>query len=548
MKMKPCLALFLLCTIPVCAADDYAATKGSDAASGAEVSAGPRTIDVKDLGAKGDCRRVTDGAMTKGSTGLTSATARFTPADVGKPIYVLEAGAQKFPGLGTVLGAPLSSRIVAVTDARTVTLADAAQQDVSGVSVTWGTDDSQAIQSAIDSLNQTGGTVFFPPGTYRVTYRGGAGLNVNGSNIRLHGTGPASAILNSSVIFHAKAKDGVACTEQMGVPALYVGRGGLAVENVEVDHLWLGDNGQKYSFANWGPEGPGVFGTKGTVNHFSFHDLTIETKHLCGLNTDSQTVGFSISNVTVLCSANHGFYLAGTASDGDVSNNRILGTTAPMRMGIAIKKKSNIRVTHNEVANVDFQGISLVGDDPSYISRNVLIADNWIHDLRAWHTDAITVFNAANVTIRGNRITDTRWIGINLRTWRYTVAQVAVKDNFLTRVGSRDSRDPCFAINVLHYPPPKQPANVPWPGSVSDIAIENNVISDSPRGISFVSVGGTNVIRGNRVENRERRESSVGYNIDPLPSSTTVFSNNVGVNCARYIVSPKITSAGNSLK
>ena len=37
------------------------------------------------------------------------------------------------------------------------------------------------------------------------------------------------------------------------------------------------------------------------------------------------------------------------------------------------------------------------------------------------------------------------------------------------------------------------PAGAPWPGSVSDISIENNVVTDSPRGISFVKVGGANV-------------------------------------------------------
>ena len=51
------------------------------------------------------------------------------------------------------------------------------------------------------------------------------------------------------------------------------------------------------------------------------------------------------------------------------------------------------------------------------------------------------VFNADGVIIRGNRITDTRWIGVNLHTWLYRVTNVVVEGNVLTRVGCPDPRD-----------------------------------------------------------------------------------------------------------
>ena len=41
----------------------------------------------------------------------------------------------------------------------------------------------------------------------------------------------------------------------MGV--IYAGTPNVAIEDVEIDHLWLGDNGQNYSFRDWGPHGPG---------------------------------------------------------------------------------------------------------------------------------------------------------------------------------------------------------------------------------------------------------------------------------------------------
>ncbi|MEP6670064.1 MAG: right-handed parallel beta-helix repeat-containing protein [Chthoniobacter sp.] len=506
------------------------------------------TINVKDFGAKGDCQRVTDGAIRKGSSVLTSASAHFAAEDVGKSIYVLGASVQKFPELGEVPGAPLGSHIAAVTDAHTITLADAAQCDSTGAGVTWGTDDSHAIQRAIDSLKTTGGTVFFPAGMYRVVYQGGPGMNVAASNIHLQGMGNESAIFNSTVIFHAKMKEGVLRTEQAGVPVLYVGKPGVAIENVEVDHLWLGDNGQNYDYAVWGPHGPAVIGSAGKIDHFSFHDLTVATGFLCGVGTNSESTGFSIHHVTVLCTGEHGFYLAGTGSDGDVHDNRVLGDPKrPMRMGIAIKKKDHLRVTHNEVANVEFQGISVVGDDPTYTSHDVLIADNWIHDLPAWHTDAITIFNAENVIIRHNRIADTSWIGINLRTSLYTVSNVVVQDNIITRAGNHDA---AFGIAVHYDPPPNHPRDTPFPGSIQDITIEGNIVTDCGHGISVARVNGHNIISGNRVECRDGalQKATIGYSIDSLPESTIDFRNNTGINCAKYIVAPKLANTENDLR
>jgi arylsulfatase A-like enzyme len=505
------------------------------------------TVNVKSFGARGDCQRVMDGTMTKGSPVLTSAAARFAPEDLGKPIYVLEADAQAVAGMGVVAGAPLTSRIVEVKDARTVVLADPAKQSVSGVSTTWGTDDTKAIQAAIDSLASTGGDVFFPAGTYRVVSpRWEPAIIVRGSNIRLYGTGPASAVLASNVLFHAKVKNGVTYTEQLGVPALYAGGPEVSIENVEIDHLWVGDNGQKYDFGVWGPEGWGVFGSWRKIDHYSFHDLTIETNSLCGLNTDSQTDGFSIYNVTVRCPANHGFYLAGRGSHGDIHDNRVLSTTTPMRIGICVKAKKHLRLWRNEVANAYYQGISVLGDDPSYISRDVQIQENWIHDLATRHTTAITISNAEDVQIIGNRIADTSFIGIWAYTWSYRVAKVLIKDNVIMRVGKVD---PASAICVEYHLPPGFPPRAPAPGSVRDVTIEGNVIRDCPAGIVVANVGGTNLILGNRVENRPKAgKCQVGYSIHPLSSSKTTFSDNVGVNCTRYSVAPHVVQSGNHLE
>ena len=120
----------------------------------------PGWLNVKDFGAKGDLQAITDGVMTKGSAVLTSAAGRFTPADVGKLCTVDKA-------VSAV--ASLSSIIVAWQSATQVVLRDAAGVSVTHASAIWGTDDTKAIQAAIDAIDVCGGgTIYFPPGTYYI--------------------------------------------------------------------------------------------------------------------------------------------------------------------------------------------------------------------------------------------------------------------------------------------------------------------------------------------------------------------------------------------
>lgn len=78
---------------------------------------------VKWYGAQGDTKTVTDGAMTSGSAVLTSATAAFTPADVGKTIQVARA-------LST--SGMLSTTVASVTNATTAVLAVPAAFSLTG--------------------------------------------------------------------------------------------------------------------------------------------------------------------------------------------------------------------------------------------------------------------------------------------------------------------------------------------------------------------------------------------------------------------------------
>ncbi len=113
--------------------------------------------DVKAFGAKGDTNVILDASVDKGSNILATHSYQFTPADIGKRIIVVGAG---------VSGSNLVTDISSVLDPNDVTLRAMAFSAVSEANAYWGTDDSVAIAKALRSISTTGGTLFFPIGTY----------------------------------------------------------------------------------------------------------------------------------------------------------------------------------------------------------------------------------------------------------------------------------------------------------------------------------------------------------------------------------------------
>jgi len=113
-------------------------------------------------GAKGDTKVVLDGAMSSSTstTTLTSATAGFVSTDVGKTVSVAGAGAA-----GAILAGTISTYISATQ----VTLSVACATTVSGAKTTWGTDDTAAIQAAMNAAGPLGNTVYLPSGNYTVS-------------------------------------------------------------------------------------------------------------------------------------------------------------------------------------------------------------------------------------------------------------------------------------------------------------------------------------------------------------------------------------------
>jgi hypothetical protein len=135
-------------------------------------------LNVREHGAKGDAQSTTDGAMSAGSAVLTSESAAFVANDVGKSVSVAGAGS----GGGTLVG-----KIAASPDAQTVELDPVASTTVSQAVVNWGTDDTAAIQATIDTAKASQGTVYFPPGRYRLTHA----IRPEADNMTLYGSSAA---------------------------------------------------------------------------------------------------------------------------------------------------------------------------------------------------------------------------------------------------------------------------------------------------------------------------------------------------------------------
>ena len=128
------------------------------------------TVDARASGARGDGAIAGGCSIPEGTATLTCDAARFSASDVGKVIAIERAGRR---GPAPEIVQPLATTIRAVVSASTVTLAvPAATSAMPSPRVVWGTDDTQALQRAIDSLAppsldlRRGGILTLPPGRY----------------------------------------------------------------------------------------------------------------------------------------------------------------------------------------------------------------------------------------------------------------------------------------------------------------------------------------------------------------------------------------------
>lgn len=122
------------------------ATSATTGAWSSAVNVGAWVFDVRAYGAVGNGKVVLDGAMSSSSNTTTlncNASSPFVLADVGKEITV--------KGANTAGVTSLVGTIATYVSASQVTLSVACAVTVSGATVMWATDDTAAIQSAINA-------------------------------------------------------------------------------------------------------------------------------------------------------------------------------------------------------------------------------------------------------------------------------------------------------------------------------------------------------------------------------------------------------------
>lgn len=149
----------------------------------------PGEFNVRAYGATGDARRVADGATTNTDQTVTSATAAFTAADVGKVIY-----GDVYAGAVVPIGT-----ITSINSSTSVEVSVAATSTSSNVGLVIGTDDTAAIQAATAAaIAAGGGTVYFPSGGYLFSEKLGFSATVG---MELRGDGHNTTTLYTSAGF-----------------------------------------------------------------------------------------------------------------------------------------------------------------------------------------------------------------------------------------------------------------------------------------------------------------------------------------------------------
>ena len=271
---------------------------------------------VKDYGAKGDARRVDDGVTLIDDVKVTSATANFTSADVGKQIWGISAG-------GILRLA--RTTIAAVVSATEITLTSASATSASGVTLIWGTNDTDALQAATAAAKAmpTRGAIYAPAGGYIFT-----ALPFDFGETAVH---PACSLIgdgsNCTVFYPAPDYNFSTTTSNTGIFARYNGNSREGkIEGLRIE-------GHNYSMS-----GSGFWVISDAGNKTTLRDVRVEalkglTGHLLLVSTDflvdrchfegSSYLGVQVGGGGAILNSytgNHAFYglyVSGVAGEGN---------------------------------------------------------------------------------------------------------------------------------------------------------------------------------------------------------------------------------------
>lgn len=121
---------------------------------------------VKAFGAKGNGVTLNNGTIAAGSSIYTCTNAAFTSSDVGKVISIYMAGTN-YTVDGFSYGLNLTATIQSTNSPTSVVLNRAALRGMTNRAAVYGSDDTVAIQTAMNVVSTNGGgTIYFPRGIY----------------------------------------------------------------------------------------------------------------------------------------------------------------------------------------------------------------------------------------------------------------------------------------------------------------------------------------------------------------------------------------------
>ena len=214
------------------------------------------------------------------------------------------------------------------------------------------TDDRLSIQAAIDSIRQTGGTVFIPAGTYRLSLNPEEQLGIKVySNMQIIGAGRGNTIL--------KWLDNVTTTSQHYLLAAHNG----FVENVTIADFEIDGNKSKRGDETFQIRGEGIEidGKNIHIRNMYIHDVLGE-----GIDCDASD-GFFVSHVIVENTGGNGIHCSDARVRNVMISNCITRNCAHgrrnsgnARYGGLVLRGSNIYVNQH-ISNDDARIASIEG-------------------------------------------------------------------------------------------------------------------------------------------------------------------------------------------
>lgn len=399
------------------------------------------------------------------------------------------------------------------------------------------TDDTVAIQAAIDSLDATAGGVIILPALCAV---GAAGIAITAkNNITLLGFGPRGGIKVLAASTTGVGTSGVSflrITNSMrcGLRNLYIDNDSKANNPI------AGDANTQCFIEDCSILGAGlnaaVFFTSGTANRFLRNAITGNVSGSRGLWLGNTATGLAETEALVegnYCSGTGASAIGGVLIRSIISGNRCLdglGAGIVVAASAAGSTSSGVAITGNICKGNTFHGIqvgdgALSGDNVTGIQVTGNVCDSNSND-------GIFVTKAVDCGIVGNTCRDNLDAGIKIEVGKRTV----VSGNTCCDTRSGGSRTQDVGISIVAQTAALDIEDVlvvgnqcrnntahgifattTAPGTISGLVIsDNSSIANSSLGIAVVNDAAASILESVVVGNRATGNTTADLRIDPL--------------------------------